>query len=83
MMGYPSQHEFENLVREQMIQKCLIMHHDVVNAYKIFGPDLAGVRFKTICKDPTRIQPEYAKIPMSCMSVRYRLLSHMGEELVW
>ena len=31
MMGYPSLHEFENLLCEQIIQNCP-MHHDEINA---------------------------------------------------
>ena len=63
MMGHPSKHDFKNLVHDQMIQYWTITYHDATNAYKIFGPDLAGLRGKTVQKDPTRIQPEYAEIP--------------------
>ena len=39
MMGHSSQHDFENLVHDKMIQSCPITHKNVMNAYKIFGPD--------------------------------------------
>ena len=63
MMGHPSQHDFKNLVCDQMIQNCPITYHDVTNAYKIFRPDLAALRGKTLQKDPTRMQPENVEIP--------------------
>ena len=34
-----------------------------MNSCKTFVPDLAGLRGKTMQKDPTRIQPEYVEIP--------------------
>ena len=46
-----------------MIQNCPVMHHDVTNGYKIFRPDLAGLRGKKEHKDPTRILSEYMEIP--------------------
>ena len=63
MMWHPSQCDFENLVHDQTIQNCPITYHDVTNADKIFGPDLAGLRGTTVQKDPTTIQPEYVEIP--------------------
>ena len=51
-MGHPSQHDFENLVGDQMMLNCPVTYHDVTNDYKIFGPDLAGPRGKTVCKRP-------------------------------
>ena len=36
-----------------MIQNCLITYPVVTDAYKIFRPDLAGLRGKTVQKDPT------------------------------
>ena len=34
------------------------------NAYKIFGPDLAGIREKTLRKKPERLLTDYVDIPM-------------------
>ena len=62
MMGHPSQHEVEEMVHEKMTQNCPIKPQDVTNAYKIFGPDLAGMRGKSVRKK-TRIEPEYVEIP--------------------
>ena len=61
-MGHPAQCDFENAVCNRMIKNCPIMHNDVVTAYKLFGPDLAGVRGKTVQREPTRIDPDYVDI---------------------
>ena len=50
MMGHPSQHDFANLVCDQLVQNCPITTNDVTNAYNIFGPDLAGSRGKMVRK---------------------------------
>ena len=62
-MGHPSQHDFENLVCDQMILTFPITYHDVINAYKIFGPELVGLRGKIMRKDLARIHPEHVEIP--------------------
>ena len=51
MMGHPSQRDFANLVHDQLVQNCPITTNDVTNAYNIFGPDLAGLRGKTLRKN--------------------------------
>ena len=62
MMRHPSRHEFKELVCEKLITNCPITLNDVANGYKIFGPDLEGLRGKTVRRDPTRIQPKYMEI---------------------
>ena len=46
MIGHPSQREFDGRVHEQMIRSCPVTPYDVTNAYKLFGPGLAGIREK-------------------------------------
>ena len=40
-----------------------------MNAYKIFGPDLAGLRGKTVRRDMTRICPKYVEIMQEMVSL--------------
>ena len=45
------------------------MHYDVTTAYKYFGPDLAGVRGKTVWRQPTRIDSDYVDIPQDLIEL--------------
>ena len=47
MICHSSQRDFKGMVHHKMIKYCSATSHDVKNAYKIFGPDLAGIRGKT------------------------------------
>ncbi len=41
MIGNPSQRDFKNMVRGNLINNCPVTSDDVTNACAIFGPDLA------------------------------------------
>ncbi|KAL7468966.1 hypothetical protein ACHAXS_009207 [Conticribra weissflogii] len=43
-VGYPTKRKFTKLVRHNMIKNCPITQQDIINANKIFGPDLPGIR---------------------------------------
>ena len=44
MLGHLTDGDFLGMVRLNMIENCPITESAVVNANRIFGPDLAGVR---------------------------------------
>ena len=48
VIGHPSQWDFEGLVCSNMITHCPLTLHAM--PYKIFDPDLAGIRGKTVRK---------------------------------
>jgi hypothetical protein len=48
MLGHPTDHEFLGLVRANMIANCNVTESAVKNAHIIFGPNLAGVRGRTV-----------------------------------
>ena len=52
--------KFEEMICEKMIQNCH-MSDEVTNAYQLCGPDLTGLRGKTVWREPLRIQPEYVQ----------------------
>ncbi|EJK65994.1 hypothetical protein THAOC_13102 [Thalassiosira oceanica] len=63
MIGNPSEAEFQFLVSSDKLGKCPFDLHDVKNAYKIFGPNLATVRGKTVRRAPTRVTTDFIDVP--------------------
>ena len=51
------------MVREKLITNCPITVHDIKNANRIFGPDLANLRGKTTRTKPERVRVEYVNVP--------------------
>ena len=51
------------MVREKLITNCPVTVQDVENANRIFGPDLANLRGKTIRTKPEHVRIEYVQIP--------------------
>ncbi|KAL7503385.1 hypothetical protein ACHAXN_001183 [Cyclotella atomus] len=67
MMGHPTDREFRNMVRTNMIQNCPITVEAVDHSNKLFGPDLAGVRGRTVREKQAHVHVEYVQIPRSIM----------------
>jgi hypothetical protein len=63
MIGSPGLADYEGMVREKMIDDCPIDNTDLKNAHTIFGPDLAGVRGRTILRKPERVAIKVVEIP--------------------
>jgi hypothetical protein len=72
MLGHPTDPEFLGMVRANMINNCNVTETTVKNAHTIFGPELAGVRGRTVQRapDPTRIK--YRQIPQTILD-RHRI----------
>ena len=51
------------MVHEKLIANCPVTITDVQNAYHFFGPDLAGLRGKTVRHKPEHIAVDYVAIP--------------------
>ena len=57
VLGCPSEKEFINMVsKETGIKNCPATPVDVANAHTIFGPDLPGVRGKTVRQKPSWVE---------------------------
>ncbi|KAL7447592.1 hypothetical protein ACHAXS_006643 [Conticribra weissflogii] len=69
MVGHPTEREFTNMVHLNMIQNCKVTPEAITNAFKIFGPDLEGVRGKTVQRKPQRVMTEYVAIPRNLMEL--------------
>jgi len=63
MVGGPGLADFDGIVREKMIDDCPIDQNDLKNAHTIFGPDLAGVRGRTVRRKPERVEVRVVAIP--------------------
>jgi hypothetical protein len=48
LVGYPSPKVFMNMVRSNIIKNCPIYPIDIINAHKLFGPDIATLKGKNV-----------------------------------
>jgi hypothetical protein len=55
MIGNPSEGDFKGMVSINMIKNCSITPSDIANAKEIFGPALASVQGKTVCRTPVPV----------------------------
>ncbi len=63
MLGHPTDRDFLGMVCANMIKNCPVTESAVVNANRIFGPDLAGVRGQTVRKPPESVTTNHVQIP--------------------
>ena len=50
------------MVHHNLISNCPVSKNDVTNAYKIFGPDLAGIQGRTVRQKSERVVTDYVEI---------------------
>jgi hypothetical protein len=65
MIGNPSKGDFKGMVSRNLIKNCPIPTTDIANARKIFGPDLASIRGKTVRRTPAPVVADYVAVPCS------------------
>lgn len=63
MLGSPAKGDFEAMVRGKLIDDCPVDVSDLQNAHTIFGPDLAGLRGRTVRRRPERVTTNIVSIP--------------------
>ncbi len=63
MLGHPTNRDFLGMVHGSMISNCPVTANAVTNAHQIFGPDLAGVRGRTVRRPPKSVIIDYVQIP--------------------
>ena len=56
-LGHPSEHEFNNILNNNMIRNCPITPDDAKRALNIYGPDIMTLKGKT-AKSRTRPYPQ-------------------------
>ena len=74
MVGHPTDRDFLGMVRANMITNCPVTEKAVINANRIFGPDLAGVRGRTVRRPPESVTTDYVQIPREILE-RHRLVT--------
>ena len=62
MVGHPTDRDFLGMVRANMILNCPIKDTAVINANCIFGPDLAGVKERTVRETPAPVTTDYVHV---------------------
>jgi hypothetical protein len=74
MVGHPADRNSLGMVRANMIPNCPITPIAVKNANVIFGPDLAGVRGRTVRRPPESMQTDNVQI-LRIILERYQLVT--------
>ncbi len=73
MMGHPTDRDFLGLVRANLISNFPVTTTAITNAHAIFGPDLAGVRGRTVRRPPESVRTDYVQIPRAILE-HYQLV---------
>ena len=73
MMGHPTDRDFLGMVRANMITNCPVTVSAAQNANDIFGPDLAGVRGRTVRRPPEAVRTDYVQLPRYILE-RFRVV---------
>ena len=63
MVPHPSDVDFQRMVSASLLSDCPVNEIDASNYVTIFGPNLAGVRGKTVRWKPERVDMEIVRIP--------------------
>ena len=74
MLGHPTDREFLGMVHSNMISNCTVTDSAIQNANRIFGPDLAGVRGRTVQRPPDPVRVNYVRIPVSIVE-RFKVVT--------
>jgi hypothetical protein len=69
LVRYPSPRYLKNMVSSIMIKNCPVTPSNVDNANKIFGPDLATLKGKTVRVTPPVVMTDYVQIPQEIVSL--------------
>ena len=64
MMAHPSDAKLKQVVSmTNAVQNCPVTVAAITDAKKYFGPDIGGIRGKTVRKRAEKVRPEYVNIP--------------------
>jgi hypothetical protein len=63
MTGHPADVQFVKMVRNNTIKNCPNKPTHITNALTIFGPSIAGMHGKTVCRKPEQVEAELGRIP--------------------
>ena len=80
-IGCPSIADFKSMIRYQMINNCPITLEDVKIAEEVFGPDIHGLKGKTVPKNPSRVETNYIALPKGILK-NHRSVTLVGDFFV-
>jgi Zinc knuckle len=63
-LGRPSEQQFEDILKKNLILNCPVTADDAKRAMIIYGPDLATIKGKTTRGDPTPHVPSFNAVPI-------------------
>jgi hypothetical protein len=73
MLGYPTDQEFLGMVHPGMILNCPVTPTAVQITNRIFCPNLAGVRGRTVRRPLESVTTNYVKIPRAILEQHQRV----------
>ncbi len=73
MLGHPTDRNFLGMVRGNMVSNCPVTVSAAQNANQIFGPNLAGVRGRTVRRPPDAVRTDYVQL-LRIILERYRVV---------
>ncbi|KAL7482217.1 hypothetical protein ACHAW6_013677 [Cyclotella cf. meneghiniana] len=71
MLGSPAKANFEGMVRGKLIDDCPIDVVDLQNTHTIFGPDLMGIRGRTVRRRPEQVATDIVAIPQDFVWMQF------------
>jgi hypothetical protein len=66
-LRHPTDRNFLGVVCGSMISYCPVTANTVTNTHQIFGPDLAGIRGRTVWRPPESVTTNYVQIPRAIL----------------
>jgi hypothetical protein len=69
MLGYPSEKDFRKMVSSNMITNCPVTPTDTSAANKIFGPNVASIKGKTVRVTQEPVLTSYVKLPQEILDL--------------
>ena len=63
LLEFPSERDFDNIVRSNMIVNCTLTFDDVKNAKLFFGPDITSLKGKSVSRKLVSVITDYVDIP--------------------
>ena len=73
LLVLPSERDFENMVRSNMIVNYPVTFSDIKNSKLIFGPDITSLKGKSVRKKPASVVTDYVEIPREILKSRKEL----------
>ncbi len=83
VIASPSKRDFQGLICFIMLKDCPIKNTDIVHAHKIFGPDLANIRGKTIRNKPEEVTTNYTEISCVIIDVHSKVTLVFWSQCLW